>query len=275
MPDPPADPPAPPAAADPPAVATIAKLPSFWPNDPSLWFAQVEAHFATRRITQQQTKFDHVVASLAPDVAMEVRDIILTPPPDDPYDNLKTALINRITLSEQQRLQQLLHAEELGDRRPSQLLRKMDQLLGEKDRPPFFRELFLQRLPPNVRMVLASTDEPNLHKLANLADKMMAASATQPGSIAAVGANAGITSEISQLREELHVAALKNTITARPDHRRRRSPSRERRGRDHSPHPLLSNPSSAPYCWYHHKFGAAARECSSPCSWSENSPARR
>ena len=123
---------------DPPAVATIAKLPSFWPNDPSLWFAQVEAHFATRRITQQKTKFDHVVASLAPDVATEVRDIILAPPADNPYDNLKKTRISRTTLSEQQRLRQLLHAEELGDRRPSQLLRKMDQLLGEKDRPPFF-----------------------------------------------------------------------------------------------------------------------------------------
>lgn len=111
----------------------------------------------------------------------------------------------------------------------------MDQLLGKKDRPPSFRELFIQRLPPSVRMVLVSADEPDLQKLATLANKIMEASATQPASIAAVGTNAGITSEISQLREEL--AALKSTITARPPTTDRRSPSRERRGRDHSPHP--------------------------------------
>ena len=36
------------------------------------------------------------------------------------------------------------------------------------------RELFLQRLPPNVRMVLASTpDTGNITELAQLADKVM------------------------------------------------------------------------------------------------------
>ena len=53
----------------------------------------------------------------------------------------------------------------------------MHQLLGDKatgvDRS-FMRELFLQRLPTNVRMVLASTaDTATLQELASLADKIM------------------------------------------------------------------------------------------------------
>ena len=73
--------------------------------------------------------FEHVIASLSPQYAMEVCDLILNPPTSAQYDTLKKQLVKRTTASEQHRLQQL---EELGDGKPSQLLRRMQQLLGDR-----------------------------------------------------------------------------------------------------------------------------------------------
>ena len=56
------------------------KIPPFWPTNTQVWLAQVEAQFTTQGITQQWTKYDHIVASLAPEYATEIRNLILHPP---------------------------------------------------------------------------------------------------------------------------------------------------------------------------------------------------
>ena len=63
--------------------------------------------------------FDYVIASLSPEVATEICDLILTPPGEDQYDALKAQLIQQTGISEQRQPQQLLGTEELGDRKPS------------------------------------------------------------------------------------------------------------------------------------------------------------
>ena len=137
---------------EPRAAGTVSAVSLKLPSDPDSWFAQVEAQFNTRRITAQKTKYEYVVASLSPEFATQVRDIILRVPDALPYDTL----IARTALPTEHRLQQLFQSTELGDQRPAQLLLK---------------ELFLQRLPANVRMVLASSREgKTLDKIAQLAD---------------------------------------------------------------------------------------------------------
>ena len=258
--------------ADPPAAtpATLAavsvKLPPFWPADPEVWFAQVKAQFTCRNITAQRTRFDYVISSLNPEFAMEVR---VKPPDDHPSDILKAQLIKRTAASEQRKLQQLISGEELSDRKPTQLLRRMQQLLGDKlgsaDSSSFLRELFLQRLSANVWMVLASTDATmDLSKLAELAHKVLEVATPTISAVSHPESPATTqSSEVTQLREEVaHLTQLVESLTTRARHR---SPSQHRPRRTASPAPASSGPPQDPLCWYHRTFGYDAQWCKEPC----------
>ncbi|KAH7936849.1 hypothetical protein HPB49_005747 [Dermacentor silvarum] len=83
------------------------KLPPFWVDSPEVWFAQVEAQFSLARITQDRTRYDYVVAHLDARYANEVRDIRANPPTANLYEHLKTALIRRLSLLEEQKIRQI------------------------------------------------------------------------------------------------------------------------------------------------------------------------
>ncbi|KAH6947198.1 hypothetical protein HPB50_017565 [Hyalomma asiaticum] len=185
------------------------RLPPFWTAKPQLWFLQVESQFTARRITGELTKYHHVVASLPPAIASEIRDLLVAPPAENAYTTLKQLLISRLTPSEPQRLQQLLHDTELGDRTPSQFLRHMRQLLHTDGATTtdtdsrLLRELFLQRLPGNVRIILASAADKRLSELAELADSVLAVA---PPSVAALQpdiAGRAPTTALHDIREQI------------------------------------------------------------------------
>ena len=137
------------------------------------------------------------------------------------------------------------------------------------------RELFLQRLPPNVRMVLTpSAAVLSLEQLAQLADPIVEASPT-PATISAVNTHSELTTQVMELSKRLdqqtnQMSGAINNITKRHG----RSPSASRRRRRRS---FISRDedSTHPLCWYHRKFGDNVKMCQPPCQKSGNDWASR
>lgn len=259
------------------------KFPEFWSSDSELWFLTAESIFRKSRITSSLTKFDYVVAALPQSTASVVRDILRSPPADQPYETLRQELIRRTTESEQRRLQQLLTTEELGDRKPTELLRRMEHLLGDKAPTmdtAIFKELFLQRLPSQVRMILSTSTTDSISTLARMADQIMdvgspAISAVRQETPMSHTAATDVASQLARLlsfneRMEARVTDLGReihnlqsrpsrslTVDPRANVARRRSQSRAG-----SPHPRV--------CWYLHRYGSQARACCPLCNYSGN-----
>lgn len=264
------------AAAPVIGTAAVLSLPKFWAQDPSLWFVQVENKFRLHRITSPVRQYELLVDALPPEAATEVRDILLAPLGENSYDILKDALVNRLVASEQRRLQQLLSAEELGDRRPTQFLRHLQHLLGDKASSldaAILRELFLQRLPTAVRVGVAAAHRLTLAELAELADRMMEVAGP---TINAAQTAPDVTSELTQLRKDLQkltieVANLRLEARQQPGLSRRQSRERsQRRSSPSSPRRTSPSPrSDRTLCRYHQQFGSEAHHCRAPCSWDQ------
>ncbi|KAJ8358447.1 hypothetical protein AAFF_G00438760 [Aldrovandia affinis] len=88
--------------------AVALKLPEFWQEHAAVWFAQAEAQFALRGITQEDTKYFYVVAALNSSTASRVLSLLQDPPEDDKYLALKQLLLETFELSEPERARKLL-----------------------------------------------------------------------------------------------------------------------------------------------------------------------
>ncbi|GFX16087.1 uncharacterized protein TNCV_4703451 [Trichonephila clavipes] len=78
-------------------------------------------------ITDERTKYNYCVAHLSPDMALAVRDVILSPGSTNPCSKLKDEDIARCGESKSQEIRRILAGEQLGDRKPSELFRVMQR----------------------------------------------------------------------------------------------------------------------------------------------------
>ncbi|XP_046383941.1 uncharacterized protein LOC124154320 [Ischnura elegans] len=250
------------------------RVPPFWPEDPAVWFAQVEGQFHLNGITQDATKFYYVMSQLDHKYAAEVSDIITSPPAQDKYVRLKEELIRRLTASQEQRIRQLLEHEEMGDLKPSQFLRQLRNLAGGVVPDAFLRTLWVNRLPANMHAILSVQSGADLDSLSALADKVheviphpQVASATAPADNDALLQRVEeLTKQVAALMTQMTnmATAVTAQISGPTDNRSRPRSRSHSRGNPRR----RSRHRESDMCWYHYTFGEKAHRCESPCSYT-------
>lgn len=256
------------------------KVPVFNADDPLLWFAQLEGQFTLSNITTDSTKFYYVLAQLEPQHSAEVRDLIVSPPTTDKYEKLKTELIKRLSASQERKIKQLLMHEELGDRKPTQFLRHLQQLAGPTVPNDFIRSIWSSRLPANLQTIVAMQINSSLEEVAELVDRIndivpvtgqVATSTLVTGQVATAQSStsgSGVTqgNTIDALTQAVTELTRKMESMSTELQRVQRSHSRvPRRGRSRSR--SRSRPRDHPHCFYHYRFGDRARKCTQPCTY--------
>ena len=125
------------------ANAVAIKLPKFYTHDHVTWVFNAEGQFKLRNITQDDTKFTHVVVSLPPIAIHQVRDLIRKQPESNAYQQLKDWLLERYTLMPSERAAAILDLPGLGDQQPTKLFNCLELLdKGQDNHQYLLREVF-------------------------------------------------------------------------------------------------------------------------------------
>ena len=248
------------------AISLTSKIPDFWTDQPRVWFIRIEAMLGPQKLADQ-AKFDIVVSKLGKEVLEQITDLLINPPDTAKYEALKTRLLNIYEESENRKIQKLIGEMELGDQKPSQLLRRMKDLATGKITEETLSILWQNLLPTSVRAVLAATETKDLNRLAAVADKIL--ENTRPlqvteitpqvqGDIAMLTAQiAKLCTQVTKLERGRSRERNTNRLRQQQSSSRRRTPSRPRR-----------TPESPDWlCYYHFKFRNKAAKCVQPCSW--------
>jgi hypothetical protein len=216
-------------------------------------------------VTGQFQKYCLVVAALPHESLRVVADVVEAPPAAEPYDVLKGRLLASHQLTSFQRAEKLFAMPALGARKPSDLMAAMLEICPRgEEKTELFACLFLQRLPRELRILLARADHKDPKALAEEADNLWGMHMTPSEQLAAVSIADVPEGELAAVR-------------AAADAGRGRG-SRGRRGRGGQRQPTESQASkearaAAGLCIKHWRFGEQAFSCTPPCSWPGNGPA--
>lgn len=272
------------------SINRAAKIPKYDPAESiEQYLDRVDFWFELERVESQLDKFRQIMPYLPATMFSEVRNAGLAAHPT-PYAELKRILKIAFGMNELERVRKLTETIQLGDRRPGDILRDMQQLAVTSDEN-IIKSLWLQRLPADLGAALSVSLELPISSLREMANTMhgficdkklnqIAAPAVSVVSHTQQSAHAQpAQSDISQL-----VVSIGQLVTTIQQQHAQTIAAIERtgdnsfRGRSNSRNSFRDQRSRSPSrdsaadfdndgrCWYHRTFNGQARKCKPGCS---------
>ncbi|KAG0720799.1 hypothetical protein GWK47_047705 [Chionoecetes opilio] len=238
-----------------------------------------------------------LVRAIPSDVAARISSMLMAPPADGKYEALKTALVRALGRSCEAYVAELdaIDTLQYDGRRPSAFLSRMQDLNRAAGFPlseAMLRYRHTSLMPHAVRVQLAGLRGPvTPNEYAELVDNIHAAYITFPPPLppphysCACSASdrvrapavftpgdtpAGSTKFLSALERPGARGGHGNALAHSSSTDARLSDMASAIQRLEVAFSAHHSPISHKYCYYHGRFGAAARNCQPPCSWSGN-----
>lgn len=232
------------------------RLPEFNKDRPKIFFQHVEALFRRAAVATSYGRFDCLIPALPTDVMDDIQDVmeeIAAAGVADPYERTKERLLFLYAPSRWVMASRILHHPGLGDARPSVLMSKMLALLPKGETPGIlFQTAWLERLPAEIRHLITAQDYATVRDMAAYADRIWD-SRVAATAVAALS----LHSRPHRSPSPMDTSSYSTSRASSPaSSGATRLPSRR----------------SSTLCFYHRKWGAAARYCRGPCSWTGRRP---
>ena len=248
------------------------KLMPFDLCDPEWWFLRAERRFDSLKISDDGVKCDSVIDAMDSTTIREVKDIYnKSLSSDNAYREFKSEVIRRFSESIEKKTKRLLEDEQMGDRKPSQFLRHLRNLAGDRISDDVLRTIWTSRLPSDIQTAIVAQQNIALDSAAGIAD-IVAENLALRSSNMTQQCNticASSTSDIEDLKDI--VLVLKETVRTLVNANQRDSRSRTR-SQDRSRHNSARRSRSREHknCWYHDKFKNQAHKCIKPCAFNDS-----
>nr|XP_040233441.2 uncharacterized protein LOC120956129 [Anopheles coluzzii] len=233
------------------------------------YFCALEHWFAATGIT---AKMDHkryhvLMAQIPLRVYNEIQPIIENVPATERYNYIKRNILQHFGESQRSRLHRLLYGMDLGDRKPSQLLAEMHRASSDTLASTLLTDLWINKLPPHVQSAVVAAPGSVTEKAA-VADTMVEClSASNNASVHHAVAGVRTTPNDFEQRISRQVDELTQQLNDFITECRNRE-QRQSRPRPRPPVPSrVGTEPSEGECYYHRRYGTAARTCRQPCSF--------
>lgn len=230
-------------------------------DSPEDWFIILECQFKQAKVDKEHDRWLHAVLGISKhrDTAFKLRDLFSKPHPEAPYSDLKANVIKRMQKSVEAKLEALIAATDRGDRKPSEYLRDLQQMIQPHATgaisDTLVRRALLKSLPSHLQVVLeAVSSKYTLEDLADAADKALERTPKMVESVQMVP-DTKLHAEIAELKSELAALKMNGNQRNRPNFRNKND-----RKRTHNDQGI---------CFYHEKYKASAKKCIQPCKFKQ------
>ena len=270
-------------------------LPNFDSKNVEIWIRRVEAAYTRASIVLPKDKFAFVETKFSVDFNPRINEFLYSTATDDNWNDFLSYLRQEYGRTRQQQASSMIDGLKRDGRRPSQWLATLVDLTKDVSLDDIRKELLLRELPSDVKRTLANgVKDMSAKEVAELADdhydrdgRQLNGSSVHSVSEAPEQRSVhfddepqadGDIDEVNAVQRQGRRSFSRNRSSTRAssnfskpfsgNNNNDRPASRDRRNFS-AQRKQSQNSTTSGLCFYHKKFGKAAKQCSDGCSWKD------